>query len=438
MKWVPALLWPVLQPRARGWGLMFLAAVGAAVAGDAAADDRPAPGAVRVRRRGRSAPTTSCSSGRPCRGGGGIGDPFAFLRPRSWREAAAFQLARARALGRRRSATRPRRARATRPGQGSASRSGAPSGSRTAGGATGSPRPRPTPVPARSPPTGGRRSRSGRRCRTWRRQICWRPPGGSTTGRSVIAAERVQDHAPARTRPAGRGLDAAARVTASSTMPPSAIASGVAAPVATLRQAHVPARRGPRDDVGHQRPVDREEHPARRPEQRRADERHRDRRRERGDGDPDRRRSRTTPRSAACARSGRTAATAGKIATHVVAITITTRMTTYVSFASLLRHPERARQVDHDEVGEQRARRSGTAAARRAARRTTAPGGCRSPRPRARSAPTTGPRAASAAAPCRPAATTLSIVTSSTIATASRLSAHLRRSDRQRHEQDTR
>ena len=25
MKWVPALLWPVLQPRARGWGLVFLA-----------------------------------------------------------------------------------------------------------------------------------------------------------------------------------------------------------------------------------------------------------------------------------------------------------------------------------------------------------------------------------------------------------------------------
>ena len=25
MKWVPALLWPVLQPRARGWGLIFLA-----------------------------------------------------------------------------------------------------------------------------------------------------------------------------------------------------------------------------------------------------------------------------------------------------------------------------------------------------------------------------------------------------------------------------
>ena len=48
MKWAPVLLLPILAPRARLWGLVFLAASGAAQPGDAAADDPPAPGAVRL------------------------------------------------------------------------------------------------------------------------------------------------------------------------------------------------------------------------------------------------------------------------------------------------------------------------------------------------------------------------------------------------------
>ena len=54
MKWAPVVFLPVLAPRARLWGLVFLAAFGAAQPGDAAADDPPAPGAVRL--RGAAAP----------------------------------------------------------------------------------------------------------------------------------------------------------------------------------------------------------------------------------------------------------------------------------------------------------------------------------------------------------------------------------------------
>src|SRR5262245_36601800 len=93
MKWVPAVLWPVLQPRARGWGLIFLAL--SAVLSLAMLPltivqlqvlfgfgNRPVRldylvfvwSAVPWWWRHR--------------------DPFAFLRPRSWGEAAAFQLAR--------------------------------------------------------------------------------------------------------------------------------------------------------------------------------------------------------------------------------------------------------------------------------------------------------------------------------------------------------
>ena len=95
MKWVPALLWPVLQPRARGWGLVFLAVLALLSLAMLPLTNvkqqvlfgfgtRPARvdylvfiwAAVPWWWRHR--------------------DPFAFLRPSSWREASVFQLARAR------------------------------------------------------------------------------------------------------------------------------------------------------------------------------------------------------------------------------------------------------------------------------------------------------------------------------------------------------
>ena len=186
MKWVPALLWPVLQPRARGWGLVFLARVRAAVAGDAAAHDHPAPGAVRVRARGRSAPTTSCSSGRPCPGGGGIATRSRSCGRRSWREAAAFQLARARRWW----AVVPRRARVATTGRAwtrlrvAIRRIVGLEDRRRRDRFATSPRrrvPRRSPGPAselvRPPAPDPACSRSGAAAR-----------GGSTTGRSVIAA----------------------------------------------------------------------------------------------------------------------------------------------------------------------------------------------------------------------------------------------------------
>jgi hypothetical protein len=95
MKWIPAVLWLVLPPRARGWGLVFLALAGLlsiallpltiiqfqALFGFG---QRPFRADYLVfvwsavpwwwRRQ----------------------DPFAFLRPSSWREATAFQIARLR------------------------------------------------------------------------------------------------------------------------------------------------------------------------------------------------------------------------------------------------------------------------------------------------------------------------------------------------------
>ena len=94
MKWVPALLWPVLQPKARGWGLVFLA--------------------LSALLSLAMLPLTIVQlqvlfgfGNRPVRLDYLVfiwsavpwwwrhRDPFAFLRPRSWREAAMFQLARA-------------------------------------------------------------------------------------------------------------------------------------------------------------------------------------------------------------------------------------------------------------------------------------------------------------------------------------------------------
>jgi hypothetical protein len=95
MKWVPAVLWLVLQPRARGWGLVFLA--------------------VFALLSLALLPLTIIQlqvlfgfGQRPVRADYLVyiwsavpwwwrhRDPFAFLRPSSWREAAAFQIARAR------------------------------------------------------------------------------------------------------------------------------------------------------------------------------------------------------------------------------------------------------------------------------------------------------------------------------------------------------
>ncbi|HEY4189732.1 MAG TPA: glycosyltransferase 87 family protein [Candidatus Limnocylindrales bacterium] len=95
MKWVPAVLWFVLQPRARGWGLVFLA--------------------VFALLSLALLPLTIIQlqvlfgfGQRPVRADYLVyiwsavpwwwrhRDPFAFLRPRSWREAASFQLARGR------------------------------------------------------------------------------------------------------------------------------------------------------------------------------------------------------------------------------------------------------------------------------------------------------------------------------------------------------
>ena len=87
---------------------------------------------------------------------------------------------------------------------------------------------------------------------------------GSTTGRSVTPRATNSDDAERGTPPADRASIRRPASRRRARTRRCAIANGVAMPVATLRQAHVPARRRPRDDVGHQRPVDREEHAARR------------------------------------------------------------------------------------------------------------------------------------------------------------------------------
>ena len=93
MKWVPALLWPVLQPRARGWGLVFLALF-------ALLSLAMLPLTI------IQLQTLFGFGTRPVRADFLVfiwsavpwwwrhRDPFAFLRPAAWREAAAFQLAR--------------------------------------------------------------------------------------------------------------------------------------------------------------------------------------------------------------------------------------------------------------------------------------------------------------------------------------------------------
>ena len=95
MKWVPALLWPVLQPRARGWGLIFLALC-------ALLSLATLPLTI------IQLQTLFGFGTRPVRADFLVfiwsavpwwwrhRDPFAFLRPIAWREAAAFQLARVR------------------------------------------------------------------------------------------------------------------------------------------------------------------------------------------------------------------------------------------------------------------------------------------------------------------------------------------------------
>jgi hypothetical protein len=95
MKWVPALLWPVLQPRARGWGLIFLAL-------SALLSLAMLPMTI------IQLQTLFGFGTRPVRADFLVfiwsavpwwwrhRDPFAFLRLSAWREAGAFQLARAR------------------------------------------------------------------------------------------------------------------------------------------------------------------------------------------------------------------------------------------------------------------------------------------------------------------------------------------------------
>jgi hypothetical protein len=95
MKWIPAPLWLVLPPRARGWGLVFLALAGLlslamlpltivqfqVIFGFT---DRPA----------RADYLVFIWSAVPW--WWERKDPFAFLRPSSWPQAASFQAARAR------------------------------------------------------------------------------------------------------------------------------------------------------------------------------------------------------------------------------------------------------------------------------------------------------------------------------------------------------
>ena len=188
MKWVPAILWPVLQPRARGWGLIFLglsALLSLAMLpltivqlqvlfGFGTGPSGRLPGLRLVRRawwwRHR--------------------DPFAFL---------AHVVARGGSLPAGSGPPMDRcvphgpRGTATGPGSGSASPSGAPSASRTAGGATGSPRPRRHRPRPTSPSPAARRP-SGRRCRTWRRQICWRPARRLHHRAQRDRGQRVEDH----------------------------------------------------------------------------------------------------------------------------------------------------------------------------------------------------------------------------------------------------
>ena len=95
MKWVPALLWPVLQPRARGWGLIFLALF-------ALLSLAMLPMTI------IQLQTLFGFGTRPVRADFLVfiwsavpwwwrhRDPFAFLRPSAWREAAVFQAARGR------------------------------------------------------------------------------------------------------------------------------------------------------------------------------------------------------------------------------------------------------------------------------------------------------------------------------------------------------
>ena len=167
MKWVPAVLWFVLQPRARGWGLVFLA--------------------VFALLSLALLPLTIIQlqvlfgfGQRPVRADYLVyiwsavpwwwrhRDPFAFLRLSSWREAAAFQLARARRWWGSWRAD-PGRRRAS-PGRGHGSRSGGSSGSRSAAVAINSrspPRPR---RPAIRHPRHRRRS-SRRRHSARRREL---------------------------------------------------------------------------------------------------------------------------------------------------------------------------------------------------------------------------------------------------------------------------
>ena len=209
MKWIPVIVWPILPPATRKWGLIWLA-VSIAQPGAVAADDRAVPDAVRL----RGAPDPARLPGLPV----GVRAIVAVYR---W-------LATLGARGR---------------GGSTTGRSGE-RGDHVVDGPEPTPRAdrrvSKSPTPNRSPPRRG--------------------PGH----RSMISPRWPGDHGRR-----GRGH---------------------------VREAHVSTRRGLRDDVRHQRPVDGQERARRRPEERRADDREWDGRRERRHGDPDGPRSRSSRR----------------------------------------------------------------------------------------------------------------------------------------------
>ena len=203
MKWVPALLWPVLQPRARGWGLVFLALFALLSLAMLPLTIVQLRGAVRLRDAAGPRRLPGVHLG---------GRAVVVAPPRPVRVPAALRRGArrprssslARAAGGRRSAP-SLASRPSAPGSGCGSVSGGPSGSRTDGGATASPSPRPG-FPRRSPRPA--RSWSGRR-----RRIRVEPIGCRRAGRLNHRAQRdrrepVEDHAEREHDP-GTGLEPA-------------------------------------------------------------------------------------------------------------------------------------------------------------------------------------------------------------------------------------
>ena len=131
MKWFPAPFWLLLAPRARTWGLLWLALAGVLSVSDPAAHDHPAPGPVRIRAARRRGSTTSSCCGPRSPGCGATRRPWrgstrATGRPRRPGLRAAWRGWRRRWSGDPRAARPERQARD--PGRSSASRTGRPGG----------------------------------------------------------------------------------------------------------------------------------------------------------------------------------------------------------------------------------------------------------------------------------------------------------------------